>query len=136
MARKRPRMWDLLNWIAAKATPGPRILVVRSRRLELPRSFPHSDLNAARLPIPPRPHAARYPTWGWGASLANPIYHSKMGECTESDKVEWWIAEGLVPYDEAVAEMERGVAAIRGGSAPGLVWLLDHPPLYTAGTSA
>ncbi len=32
------------------------ILMVRSRRLELPRGFPHSDLNAARLPIPPRPH--------------------------------------------------------------------------------
>jgi lipoyl(octanoyl) transferase len=59
-----------------------------------------------------------------------------MGECTESDKVEWWIAEGLVPYDEAVAEMERRVAAIRDGSAPELVWLLEHPPLYTAGTSA
>src|SRR6266446_8438242 len=110
--------------------------MVRSRRLELPRSFPHSDLNAARLPIPPRPHAARHPTWGWGASLANPIYHSKMGERTESDKIEWRIADGLVAYDEAVAEMEGRVAAIRAGNAPELVWLLEHPPLYTAGTSA
>ncbi len=36
----------------------------------------------------------------------------------------------------AVAEMEDRVAAIRAGTAPQLVWLLEHPPLYTAGTSA
>jgi lipoyl(octanoyl) transferase len=59
-----------------------------------------------------------------------------MGERTRTDKVEWRIADGLVPYDEAVAEMERRVAAIRDGTAPELVWLLEHPPLYTAGTSA
>src|ERR1700732_2224161 len=73
---------------------------------------------------------------GWGASLANPIYHSKMGERTRTDKVEWRIAYALVPYDEAVAGMERRVAAIRDGTAPELVWLLEHPPLYTARTSA
>ena len=50
--------------------------------------------------------------------------------------VRWEIAAGLVPYDEAVARMEREVAAIANGEAPELVWLLEHPALYTAGTSA
>ena len=43
---------------------------------------------------------------------------------------------GLTPYPEALAEMERRVEAIRRGEAVELVWLLEHPPLYTAGTSA
>ena len=42
----------------------------------------------------------------------------------------------LVPYEEAVADMEARVAAIHAGEASELVWLLEHPPLYTAGTSA
>jgi lipoyl(octanoyl) transferase len=42
----------------------------------------------------------------------------------------------LVAYPEAVKAMEARVAAIRAGTAPELVWLLEHPPLYTAGTSA
>jgi lipoyl(octanoyl) transferase len=50
--------------------------------------------------------------------------------------VEWRVTEGLVPYDEALAVMEERVAAIARGNAPELVWLLEHPPLYTAGTSA
>ena len=50
--------------------------------------------------------------------------------------VRWRITEGLVPYEEAVAEMERQVAAIADGTADELVWLVEHPPLYTAGTSA
>ena len=49
---------------------------------------------------------------------------------------EWRVAPGLVPYPEALAAMEARVAAIRAGAAPELVWLLEHPPLYTAGTSA
>jgi len=48
----------------------------------------------------------------------------------------WNISDALVEYERAVAEMERRVAAIRAGTAPELVWLLEHPPLYTAGTSA
>jgi len=55
---------------------------------------------------------------------------------TDADGVEWRIADGLVPYPEALAGMEARVAAIRAGAAPELVWLLEHPPLYTAGTSA
>jgi lipoyl(octanoyl) transferase len=50
--------------------------------------------------------------------------------------VEWRVEEGLIPYPEAVATMERRVAAIRAGDAPEEAWLLEHPPLYTAGTSA
>ncbi len=50
--------------------------------------------------------------------------------------LEWRISDRPVPYPEALAEMEARVAAIRAGSAPELVWLLEHPPLYTAGTSA
>ncbi|HZH26225.1 MAG TPA: lipoyl(octanoyl) transferase LipB [Azospirillaceae bacterium] len=49
---------------------------------------------------------------------------------------EWRISDAPVPYEDAVAEMEARVAAIRAGTAPELVWLLEHPPLYTAGTSA
>jgi lipoyl(octanoyl) transferase len=52
-----------------------------------------------------------------------------------SRPVRWRIAEGLVPYGEAVETMEREVAAIAEGGDE-LVWLLEHPPLYTAGTSA
>jgi lipoyl(octanoyl) transferase len=50
--------------------------------------------------------------------------------------VEWQISRDAVEYRAAVDEMERRVAAIRAGVAAELVWLLEHPPLYTAGTSA
>lgn len=50
--------------------------------------------------------------------------------------IEWRISDDLVPYPEAVAAMEARVAAIREARAGELVWLLEHPPLYTAGTSA
>ena len=49
--------------------------------------------------------------------------------------VEWLIADAPVPYPEAVAAMEARVAAIAAHEAPELVWLLEHPPLYTSGTS-
>ncbi|CAN7338639.1 lipoyl(octanoyl) transferase LipB [Neorhizobium sp. LjRoot104] len=55
---------------------------------------------------------------------------------TGAPPVRWRISDGLVPYEEAVAEMEREVVAIADGRADELVWLLEHPPLYTAGTSA
>lgn len=51
-------------------------------------------------------------------------------------EVEWRVSDAPVGYEEAVAEMEARAAAIAGGEAPELVWLLEHPPLYTAGTSA
>ncbi len=50
--------------------------------------------------------------------------------------VEWVIAEGLVGYEDALAEMESRAALIAEGLAPERVWLVEHPPLYTAGTSA
>jgi len=52
------------------------------------------------------------------------------------NRPEWRISDGLVPYDEALATMEARVADIRSGRAGELIWLLEHPPLYTAGTSA
>jgi lipoyl(octanoyl) transferase len=58
----------------------------------------------------------------------------QMGSRTAA--VEWRTAVAPVPYEEAVAEMEARVAAIHRGEARELVWLLEHPPLYTAGTSA
>ncbi|EAR49991.1 lipoyltransferase [Oceanicola granulosus HTCC2516] len=50
--------------------------------------------------------------------------------------VEWIVSPGLTGYETAVAEMEARAAAIRAGTADEAVWLLEHPPLYTAGTSA
>ena len=49
--------------------------------------------------------------------------------------VEWLISDAPVPYPEALAVMEARAAAIAAGQAPELVWLLEHPPLYTSGTS-
>jgi len=49
---------------------------------------------------------------------------------------EWVVDEGMAPYQSAVAAMEARVAAIAAGEARELVWLIEHPPLYTAGTSA
>jgi lipoyl(octanoyl) transferase len=53
-----------------------------------------------------------------------------------SQTVEWAVSPGLVSYEAAVATMESRVEAIRAGAAPELVWLLEHPPLYTAGSGA
>jgi lipoyl(octanoyl) transferase len=50
--------------------------------------------------------------------------------------VEWIISDTPVAYPDALAAMEDRVAGIRAGTAPEAVWLLEHPPLYTAGTSA
>ena len=50
--------------------------------------------------------------------------------------MEWRISEGLVGYDASVAAMDTRAERIRAGTAEELVWLLEHPPLYTAGTSA
>src|SRR4051794_31007536 len=53
----------------------------------------------------------------------------------DGEPVAWRISDAPVPYPEAVAAMEARVAAIAAGEAPELVWLLEHPPLYTSGTS-
>jgi len=52
------------------------------------------------------------------------------------DGVEWKVSEGLVPYESALSFMEERAAAIRSAGARECVWLLEHPPLFTAGTSA
>jgi lipoyl(octanoyl) transferase len=53
-----------------------------------------------------------------------------------SDRIEWRVSAAAISYPEAIEQMEQRVAAIRAGTAPELIWLLQHPPLYTAGTSA
>ena len=50
--------------------------------------------------------------------------------------VEWQVSDGLIAYDEALLRMEQRAAAVRAGTRSELVWLLEHPPLFTAGTSA
>jgi lipoyl(octanoyl) transferase len=50
--------------------------------------------------------------------------------------VEWRLGEGLVPYGEALTAMEQRAGAVAAGMAAELAWLIEHPPLYTAGTSA
>jgi lipoyl(octanoyl) transferase len=64
-------------------------------------------------------------------SLASRVRASKA-----EGSVEWRIGSQPVAYADALAVMEERVEAIRTGRAPELCWLLEHPPLYTAGTSA
>jgi len=52
------------------------------------------------------------------------------------DDIEWRVSDDLVPYVDALAFMEQRAAAIRAGTAKECIWLLEHPPLFTAGTSA
>jgi lipoyl(octanoyl) transferase len=52
------------------------------------------------------------------------------------DGIEWRVSEAPVPYEDALAFMNERAAAIRGGTARECIWLLEHPPLFTAGTSA
>jgi lipoyl(octanoyl) transferase len=59
-----------------------------------------------------------------------------LASLRSSNPVRWEVATGPVPYPVAVAHMDKEVNAIMRGEAPELVWLLEHPPLYTAGTSA
>jgi len=55
---------------------------------------------------------------------------------SDIDDIEWRVSEGQVPYDEALSFVNDRAAAIRDGTASECVWLLEHPPLFTAGTSA
>lgn len=72
------------------------------------------------------------------AALALPRDHlaPSFAAAPGTAPVEWRVSDAPVAYEEAVAEMERRAAAIADGSAGELVWLLEHPALYTAGTSA
>src|SRR5690242_7400319 len=55
---------------------------------------------------------------------------------TTPKTVAWHRSGGLVPYPGALAAMDRRAAQVREGATPELLWFLEHPPLYTAGTSA
>jgi lipoyl(octanoyl) transferase len=55
---------------------------------------------------------------------------------SENDRIEWRVEPAPVPYDQAVAVMESRAAAVANGEAPELIWLLEHPEVYTGGTSA
>jgi lipoyl(octanoyl) transferase len=59
-----------------------------------------------------------------------------MSAPPSTEALEWIISEGRTPYDAALAAMEAHVGAIRAGRAPERVWLVEHDPTYTAGTSA
>ena len=59
-----------------------------------------------------------------------------MGSTDPQAEIRWEVSEGLTPYPDALAAMEARVAAIRAGTAPEALWLVEHPPTYTAGTSA
>jgi len=58
-----------------------------------------------------------------------------LSDPAEGGAVEWRISDSAVDYPDAVAAMEARAAAIAAREAPELVWLLEHPPLYTSGTS-
>lgn len=60
----------------------------------------------------------------------------KLAEKPHNHAIEWRESKEFVPYDDAVRWMEERVAEIRAGNAPECVWFLEHPPVYTAGTSA
>jgi lipoyl(octanoyl) transferase len=68
--------------------------------------------------------------------LANPAVLSLEPKTSASADIEWLTSREPVPYETAVETMDARVAAILDGSATEAVWLLEHPPLYTAGTSA
>ena len=57
-------------------------------------------------------------------------------EIDRRSDIDWIVAAALVPYPEALAWMEVRAAAIRSGDASEAIWLLEHPPIFTAGTSA
>lgn len=66
----------------------------------------------------------------------NTILQPSLTRLHDPAEVEWRTAPGLTNYPDAVATMEQRVADIRHGGAQELVWLVEHPALYTAGTSA
>ncbi|WP_415289379.1 lipoyl(octanoyl) transferase LipB [Brevundimonas sp. S1H14] len=69
--------------------------------------------------------------------LADPLNSSQRSLLREDERpVQWALSSGYVDYAAAEAAMEARVAAIAAGQAEELVWLLEHPPLYTAGVSA
>lgn len=68
--------------------------------------------------------------------LDRPLNRTLLFGRSDAEPAGWAVSHGLVPYPAAVAAMEARAAAIAEGTAGELVWLLEHPPLYTAGVSA
>ena len=73
-----------------------------------------------------------------GCEVTNTRNHLAVGlkPSPVSPPAEWQASPSLIPYEAALAAMEARAHAIAAGTASELVWLLEHPPLYTAGTSA
>ena len=80
------------------------------------------------------PPPARRGYTPWRADLQ--LHRRPRMNLRDSSAIQWTISDRLVDYAAAVRVMEARAAAIADGRAPELVWLLEHPPLYTAGTSA
>ena len=76
------------------------------------------------------------PQHGFGKLNLDAPSSSLTAENRSRRPVEWKISDRPVPYPEALAQMEARAASIAEGSAGELVWLLEHPAIYTAGTSA
>ena len=71
-----------------------------------------------------------------GLSRARENLMPMLARGRAQDAVEWLVADAPVPYQNALAVMDARAAAVAAGTACELLWLLEHPPLYTAGTSA
>ena len=69
-------------------------------------------------------------------TILAPSSNSAPMRSSFDEPVEWLISDEPVPYPEAISAMEARIEVIARGDAPECVWLLEHPPLYTAGTSA
>lgn len=69
------------------------------------------------------------------AAIAD-LPHDARIDVAADARVRWEVAEGLTAYPDALAEMERSVRAIRAGTEAERLWFVEHPPLYTAGSSA
>ena len=78
-----------------------------------------------------------FPTPGTGPGSPDASQPPAMpGSPTTPGDIEWRTSAGLSPYAASLAEMEARAAAVTAGDARELIWLLEHPPVYTAGTSA
>ncbi len=71
-----------------------------------------------------------------GYQMVNRLLTKPVARSFASQDVEWRVSSGLIDYEDAIRHMESRVAKIRAGELPEQIWLLEHPPLYTAGTSA
>ena len=108
--------------------------MVRLRRLELPRVLPHSDLNAARLPIPPQPHVKEscQSLYNYDKNILNATDYI----CRITLMIEWKFSKNLVDYLVAEEFMAERVNQIVSHEKSELIWILEHNNVYTLGTSS